>query len=97
MRRRGRVDANHGDIVRALRTAGMSVQSLANIGSGCPDILIGDPRTRTNLLAEIKDGSKPPSQRRLTADEQKWHDEWRGQVAVVESVEDALRLVGRLR
>jgi hypothetical protein len=29
----------------------------------------------------------------LTADELRWHDEWRGQVAVVLTVDDALRVV----
>jgi hypothetical protein len=33
---------------------------------------------------------------KLNEKEQKWHDEWLGQVAVVRSVEDALFLVGFL-
>jgi hypothetical protein len=48
----------------------------------------------TNLLIEIKDGQKVPSARKLTPDEAAWHQSWRGQVAIVESVDDALRLVG---
>lgn len=38
-RRRPRTDVNHKEIVSALRKAGALVQSLAGVGSGCPDIL----------------------------------------------------------
>ena len=43
---------------------------------------------------EVKDGSKPPCKRKLTPDEEAFHASWRGHVAVVESVEDALKIVG---
>jgi len=42
-----------------------------------------------NYLLEIKDGDKPPSSRKLTADQVKWHDAWRGSVTVIKSIDDA--------
>jgi hypothetical protein len=39
-----------------------------------------------NYLIEIKDGSKPPSKRKLTSDEQEWHDTWRGTVYVANNM-----------
>lgn len=92
MRRAARVDDNQAEIVAALRAAGCSVTSLASIGKGCPDIVVG--RAGVNYLLEIKDGKKPPSKRKLTPDEQAWHESWRGQIAVVHSVEDAFRVMG---
>ena len=68
------------------------MQPLHTVGKGCPDLLCGV--RGTNLLIEIKDGQKVPSARKLTPDEAAWHQSWRGQVAIVESVDDALRLVG---
>jgi len=91
MRRAARIDGNHQEIVDALRRAGCSVVSLAACGHGVPDILIG-VRGRT-FLAELKDGSKPPSAQKLTKLEQSFHASWRGQVAIIESVSDALRLI----
>lgn len=41
-----------------------------------------------NLLIEIKDGSQPPSKKKLTEPEQEWHDKWKGHVCIVESEED---------
>lgn len=95
MRRAARVDDNQAAIVDALRRAGCSVRSLASLGKGCPDLLVG--RAGVNYLLEVKDGSKPPCKRRLTPDEEAFHAAWRGPVAVVESVEDALKSVGAMR
>ena len=92
MRRAAKVDANHGAIVRALRAVGCSVQSLARVGEGCPDLAVG--YHGRNYLLEVKDGSKPPSARKLTPDEQGWHERWRGAVLVVETVDEALEAVG---
>ena len=86
-----RVDANQGVIVEALRGAGASVQSLAMVGHGCPDVVVG--KGGRNWLMEIKDGAKPPSARKLTPDEDRWHDKWRGQVDTVNSPAEALMLV----
>ena len=78
----GRTDANHGEIVTALRSvAGVSVCSLAGLGFGCPDLLIG-ANGRT-YLAEVKDGEKTPSRRSLTHDQKKWIREWTGSAVVI--------------
>lgn len=87
-----RSDANQTEIVAALRDVGAEVQHLHEVGHGCPDLLVGF--RGVNYLIEVKDGSKPPSKRRLTADETDWHDKWQGQVEIAESVEDALRIIG---
>lgn len=90
--RAAKVDANQAEIVAALRSVGASVQLLHAVGKGCPDVLAGF--RGVNYAIEIKDGSKPPSATTLTPDQVKWHGEWRGQVSVVYSVDDALALIG---
>lgn len=88
-----KIDANQPQIVKDLRQVGCTVQSLAGVGKGCPDLLVGF-RGR-NYLMEVKDGRRPPSERRLTPDEQEWHLAWRGlPVSIVESVADALETIG---
>lgn len=94
-------DANHAAVVTALRAVGVSVQSLARMGDGVPDLLIGllDARgVPVNLLVEIKPGdAKDKRQRALNDNEQKWHARWKGQVRIIESVEDAIALVESVR
>ena len=92
MRRAAKVDANQTEIVKALRQVGASVQSLAATGKGVPDLLVGF--RGKNLLLEVKDGDKVKSARKLTADQVEWHQGWRGHVAVVESVEQAIKVLG---
>jgi Holliday junction resolvase len=94
MRRAANIDANQPDIVKALRQAGASVTSLAGVGNGVPDLLVGIRKVTT--VFEVKDGAKVPSKRKLTEDEQKWHDEWRGSKFIVESVEQALAILATL-
>lgn len=94
MRRAANIDSNQPAIVAALRAVGASVEPIHMLGRGVPDLLVGF-RSATFLL-ELKDGSKPPSKRKLTPDEQAWHDAWRGHVAVVESVDQALAAIGAL-
>ena len=92
MRRAAKVDANQSAIVDALRTVGCTVQPLHAVGQGVPDLLVG--YQGQNLLIKVKDGNKPPSKQRKTAEQVIWHDAWRGQVAVVNSVKEALEAVG---
>jgi hypothetical protein len=81
------VDGNQAAIVKALRAVGASVEPLHRVGAGCPDLLVG--YRRKNLLLEVKDGPKAP----MTGDQVEWHETWRGQVAVVRSVDDALAAI----
>ena len=91
MRHRAKTDANHSQVVDALRRIGCSVRSTAALGRGFPDLAVG--YRGMNFLLEVKDGSKPPSARKLTEDEQKFLLEWRGHYAVVESANDAIAIV----
>lgn len=84
---RGRTDANHNEIVKALRAVGCSVQSLATVGHGCPDLLVG--RAGNIWLMEIKSGEG-----KLTASERDWIANWTGPtVWIVRAVNEALDLV----
>lgn len=94
MRRAAKIDANQVEIVKALRSVGASVQSLASTGKGCPDLLVGF--RGVNYLLEVKDGEKVKSKRKLTPDQVEWHDSWRGRVYVVENVEQALGVVSEI-
>lgn len=96
MRRAAKVDANHTQVVMALQAAGATVQSLAAVGQGVPDLLVGFQGK--TLLMEVKDGKKPPSARRLTEQQIIWHGAWRGgPVAIVDGVDAALRALGVLK
>lgn len=90
-----RIDVNQPEITAALRRAGCSVQVLSMVGHGCPDLLVGVDHN--NVLLEVKDGTRCPSEQRLTPLEQTWHDEWRGTAFTVNSVEAALQLIGDIR
>ena len=94
--RAARIDANHEQVVSALRAAGASVQSLAGVGKGVPDLLVGFQGK--TLLIEIKDGRKTPSERRLSDDQVRWHGAWRGgPLAIVDGVDAALRMLGVMK
>jgi len=92
MRRAAKIDANQNAIVGMLRGCGATVQSLAATGKGTPDLLVGF--MGRNWLIEVKDGSKPPSARKLTPDQVSWHGGWKGQVAVCMTAEEALFVIG---
>jgi len=91
MRKRGKVDLNQPEIVDALRKVGATIQSLANIGNGCPDILVGHDGVW--YVIEIKNGNLAPSKQRLTSDEDKWHQSAQTPVHVVNSVAEALKII----
>lgn len=91
---RGRTDDNQTAIMEALRRVGARVQDLSQVGKGCPDLLVGF--RGVNYLLEVKDSAQPPNRRQLTKVEAIWHEHWRGTVAVVESVVDALRTIGAI-
>ena len=93
MRKYGKVDDNQNIIVRYLREVGAYVQSLAGVGNGCPDLLVGF-RGKTYLM-EIKDGDKTESKQALTPEEIFWHRDWQGgSLNVVHDELEALRIIG---
>ena len=90
-RRANRVDGNQDEIVNALRAIGCSVQSLAAIGDGCPDLLVGVERA--NILIEVKDPAQQPCKRHFNALQKQWHSNWRGTAHLVETVDQAVAVV----
>ena len=91
MRRAAKIDANQNEIVEALRRCGASVLITSQL-KNCFDILVG--YDGINYIAEIKDGNKPPSQRKLTNGEIKFMENWNGgKYYILESIEDALKMI----
>jgi len=93
MRRAGKVDANQAVVVRKLRDCAVKVEILSDVGKGVPDILCGF--RGLNILLEVKDGAKFPSDRKLTADQVAWHASWPGQVDVVSDFDEAWAVIER--
>lgn len=97
MRRACAVDAPQPDIVKALRRCGYRVHVTSTAGDGFPDLVLGAPWGQI-VLVEVKDGSKPPSARRLTSDQQQFHLLWAGfPLLIVESVADCITKLEHLR
>lgn len=90
MRRAAKVDANQPAIVDAARKMGFSVAHTHTLGDGFPDLALG--KYGFTFLVEVKDGSKPKSERQLNANEEKWHDAWHGHKAVIENLDDLIAL-----
>jgi len=82
-----RADVNQPEIVAALRQVGASVQPIYRLGRGVPDLLCGF--RGQNYLLEIKHNRGV-----LTPDEALWLDTWRGQAAIVRSIDEALKAIG---
>ena len=92
MRKFGKIDDNQKEIVKALRAMGAIVESLAPMGKGVPDLLVG--YQGKTILMEVKDSKKPPSARALTEDQLKWHGAWNGgTLCVVCDIDSALRAI----
>ena len=81
MRKAARIDSNQREIVAFLKIIGASVTSLAAVGRGCPDLLVGFKGM--NYLFEIK-GEKG----KVSNCQQLWHASWNGMVHVIRSVDD---------
>lgn len=90
MRRAAKVDANQEQVVSALRAAGATVQSLAAVGKGCPDLLVAFRGAM--FLMEVKQGKG-----KVNELQSKWHSDWQADVFVVYGPEEALRVVGAMQ
>ena len=91
MRRDRRTDGNHTSVAKAFEKLGCSVHR-TNLAW---DLTVG--YGGLTMLIEVKDGSKPPSRRRLTALEDKFHATWTGGIRIVENLDDVTECVKTLR
>lgn len=84
--RNAKSDANQPEIVAALRKAGATVQVLSAVGKGVPDLLVGYKNLNTLLELKVSGG-------KLTPQQKIWHGSWLGDVHVVYSAEEAVRVI----
>lgn len=82
-----RVDANHKAIKDAFLKLGCSVMDLSQAPVGC-DLAVG--YGGLCMLVEVKDGSKRPSARRLTKNEQRAMEHWTGGIRLVMDMTDVV-------
>lgn len=86
-----RTDNNQKKLVEQIRRLGASVTHLHALGKGNGDLLIGI--RGKNFLLEVKDPAKSPSRKKLTKDEVKFHAAWQGQICIVETIDDVIKLI----
>jgi len=84
-----KADLNQSTIFAGLlKIPGVSVINLANVGKGCPDLLLG--YKGKNFLIEIKNKD---TKGKLTFSQKELHAEWKGQVAVAYNFDDVLKIL----
>ena len=83
-----KTDDNHQEIMDCFRAHGFSVFDTARLPKFV-DLVAG--KWGRNYLIEVKDGSKPKSARKLTEHEQDLHDDWLGEIHIIESVSDVVK------
>jgi hypothetical protein len=93
VRRAAHIDDNQPAIVQALLAAGYSVQSLAGVGVGCPDLVVG--AEGINVLMEVKNPNKLAGNAEMKPEQLGWHRRWKGQVCVVHDEAEALAAIRR--
>ena len=91
MKQRKRIDENQPAIVEGLRRVGATAKLTTDVG-GFVDIVVG--YRGKNYLIEIKNPDQPKSKQVLTPDEQEFHDTWRGQVVIITTLDEALKIIG---
>lgn len=86
-------DANEPEIVAALRAVGASVRLLDSPA----DLLVGFREVTFLIECKLPPGSKGGlSRSQLTPDQKDFHATWRGQIAIVRTPEEALRVIGAI-
>lgn len=84
-----RADLNQSEIVKALRSVGVTVYITSQVGEGFPDLVCGI--FGKNYLIEVKN---PDTKGKLRTSQEIFRDKWKGKVFVVNTVDEALRVVG---
>tara|TARA_R100000655_G_C2964288_1_gene189385 strand:+ start:776 stop:1093 length:318 start_codon:yes stop_codon:yes gene_type:complete len=86
-------DANHKELVKIFENAGCSVLDISSLPNCC-DVIVS--KYGRSIFCEIKDGKKPPSQRKLTDGEIKFMNETQGAWRLVQSEDDAYKFIQEL-
>ena len=87
-----RVDLNHTEIVKTLRSLGAGVVDMSRVGQGFPDLLIHFQNQ--SVLVEVKSGER----KKFTQAQLKFISNWQGPAIVrINDVEGAVRLMNILR
>ena len=81
--------------MKEYRRLGASVKPTHNVGQGFGDAVIG--LHGINDIIEIKDPRQPPSKRKLTPDEQEFHDSWKGLILIIETNNDVKEHIESMR
>lgn len=84
-----RADNNQEAIVKALRACGATVHITNQVGCGFPDIAVGI--FGKNFLIEIKNKD---AHGKLSTEQLIFRDKWKGKIHVVETVNEALEVIG---
>lgn len=95
VRRKMKKDGNHREIVAYFRQCGAIVDDVSDLAGLGYDIILSAYGVGP-VLVEIKDGSKPPSERRLTESEEAAQARWGAKFAVVSSIEEARGLLDNM-
>jgi Holliday junction resolvase len=86
-----RIDKNQNQIVKVLRHLGASVAITSMTGNGFPDLVIGIGKK--NYLIELKSSDKA----QLTDCEKKFHDEWKGQICIINNINEVVDFIKLIR
>ena len=84
MRRANRRDDNHREVIDEFKRLNWQVLDTADLKNAF-DILVS--KGGITICIEIKDGSKSPSQIKLTKGEEEFRERWLGYYKIVKSIE----------
>jgi len=83
-----RVDLNHQEVVKTLRSLGATVFDASRMGQGFPDLVVG--YNHQTVLVEIKSGE----QKKFTQAQLKFMADWKGSaVTRINDIDGAIRLI----
>lgn len=93
-----REDINQKAIANTFKLAGLSALNLSNVGGGCPDLLIAAKvgEKSITVLIEIKNPSSRSYQKKLTAEQQEFYNDWKGKIFIVRTTKEAEELSQKL-
>lgn len=91
-----KVDANHREIVEAMKAVGASIIDTSTLGQGMPDLIVGFHGK--TILMEIKNPKTQYGRKGLNVNQRKWAEGWTGgPLSIVDSVDAALRMLGVMK